>query len=62
MGAEVLGVDLSLPSDKNHLERMLEAFHRRLLLIFPGQHIDEAQRVDFSRRFYRTVVKGDVAV
>jgi taurine dioxygenase len=51
MGAEVLGVDLSLPLDKNHFERILEAFHRHLLLVFPGQHIDEAQQVAFSRRF-----------
>jgi hypothetical protein len=40
-----------LPLDKNHFERILEAFHRHLLLVFPGQHIDEAQQVAFSRRF-----------
>ena len=51
MGAEVLGVDLSLPLDKNHFARILEAFHRHVLLVFPGQHIDEAQQVAFSRRF-----------
>ena len=51
MGAEVLGVDLSLPLDKNQFDRILEAFHRHLLLVFPGQHIDEAQQVAFSRRF-----------
>ena len=62
MGAEVLGVDLSLPPGKNHFGRILKAFHRHLLLVFPGQHIDEAQRVSFSQRFYRTVVKGDVPV
>ena len=36
MGAEVLGVDLSLPLDKNQFDRILEAFHRHLLLVFPG--------------------------
>jgi hypothetical protein len=36
MGAEVLGVDLSLPLDKDHFETILEAFHRHLLLVFPG--------------------------
>ncbi|HSU63491.1 MAG TPA: TauD/TfdA family dioxygenase [Burkholderiales bacterium] len=51
MGAEVLGADLSLPLDKNHFDRIREAFHRHLLLVFPGQHIDEAQQVAFSRRF-----------
>jgi taurine dioxygenase len=45
MGAEVLGVDLSLPLDRNHFDSILEAF------VFPGQHIDEAQQVAFSRRF-----------
>src|SRR5438270_12975931 len=51
MGAEVLGVDLSSPLDRNHFERILEALHRHLLLVFPGQRIDEAQQVAFSRRF-----------
>jgi taurine dioxygenase len=51
MGAEVLGVDLSLPLDKHHFETILEAFRRHLLLVFPGQRIDEAEQVAFSRRF-----------
>ena len=51
MAAEVLGVDLSLPLEKDHFDRILEAFHRHLLLVFPGQHLDEAQQVAFSRRF-----------
>ncbi len=51
MGAEVLGADLSLPLDKNHFETIREAFHRHLLLVFPGQHIDEPRQVAFSRRF-----------
>jgi taurine dioxygenase len=50
MGAEVRGVDLSDAREKQ-FEQIREAFHRHLLLVFPDQHIDEAQQIAFSRRF-----------
>jgi taurine dioxygenase len=51
MGAEVSGVDLSRPVAQEIFQRIKEAFHRYLLLVFPDQHIDEAQQIAFSRRF-----------
>jgi taurine dioxygenase len=50
MGAEVQGVDLSR-FQQSDVEKTREAFHRHLLLVFPDQHIDEAQLIAFSRRF-----------
>jgi taurine dioxygenase len=51
MGAEVRGVDLAVPMDPATFDLILDAFHRHLLLRFPGQHVTEAQQVTFSRRF-----------
>ena len=51
MGAQVRGVDLSRPLDEQAFGEILHAFHRHMLLVFPGQRIDEAQQVAFSRRF-----------
>jgi taurine dioxygenase len=51
MGAQVGGVDLSLPLNQESFGEILDAFHRHMLLVFPDQHIDEAQQVAFSRRF-----------
>jgi taurine dioxygenase len=50
MGAEVRGVDLS-DVKQEQFQLIREAFHRRLLLVFPDQHINEAQQIAFSRRF-----------
>ena len=51
MGAEVRGLDLSRPLSPEKFDTVLKAFHRHLLLVFPDQHIDEAQHIAFSRRF-----------
>jgi taurine dioxygenase len=51
MGAQVRGVDLSRPLGGDAFGEILHAFHRYMLLVFPGQRIDEAQQVAFSRRF-----------
>jgi taurine dioxygenase len=51
MGAEVRGVDLSHPLTENDLASVLESFYRHLLLVFPAQHIDEAQLIAYSRCF-----------
>jgi taurine dioxygenase len=51
MGAEVRGLDLSRPLGPEKFDTVLKAFHRHLLLVFPDQHIDEAQHIAFSRRF-----------
>lgn len=51
LGAEVRGVDLSLPLDDERFDAIRAAFHRHSLLRFPAQRIDEAQQIAFSRRF-----------
>src|SRR3954463_13025037 len=51
MGAEVTGVDLSQPMRDETFQKILDAFHRHMLLVFPDQDLDEAQQVAFSRRF-----------
>jgi taurine dioxygenase len=51
MGAQVRGVDLSRPLGDKAFGEILHAFHRYMLLVFPGQRIDEAQQTAFSRRF-----------
>jgi len=51
MGAQVRGVDLSRPLGDEAFGEILHAFLRYMLLVFPGQRIDEAQQVAFSRRF-----------
>ena len=51
MGAGIAGVDLSRPTDESTFEKIRDAFHRHMLLVFPDQHLDEAQQIAFSRRF-----------
>jgi alpha-ketoglutarate-dependent taurine dioxygenase len=46
----VSGVDLSRPLEELIFQKIREAFHRHLLLVFPDQHINEAQQIAFSRR------------
>jgi taurine dioxygenase len=50
MGAEVRGVNLS-NFQEDQFAKIHEAFHRHLLLVFPGQKINEEQHIAFSRRF-----------
>lgn len=51
IGAEMRGVDLARPMDDAVFDAVRAAFHRHMLLRFPGQRLDEAQQVAFSRRF-----------
>jgi len=51
MGAEIRGVDLGAPLDDAGFAAIRAAFNRHMLLRFPGQRLDEAQQIAFSRRF-----------
>jgi taurine dioxygenase len=51
MGAEVHGIDLAAPMDEATFAAIRAAFNRHMLLRFPGQTLDEAALVSFSRRF-----------
>ena len=50
LGAVVDGADLRAldPSTWSVIE---QAFHDHAVLIFPGQHLDDAQHLEFSRWF-----------
>lgn len=51
LGAEVLGLDLSLPIDDADFARLHRAHLVHHVLVFREQHITPAQQVAFSRRF-----------
>ena len=51
IGAEVRGVDLSRPLDDATCDAIHRAWLEHLLLVFPDQHITDAQQIAFARRF-----------
>jgi len=51
LGAEVVGLDLSLPLATSDLARLHRAHLDHHVLVFRDQHITPAQQVDFSRHF-----------
>lgn len=51
LGAEVIGVDLSRPVDKDAFAAILDQFHRYLVLVFRRQALTPEQQVAFTRRF-----------
>ena len=51
LGAEVTGLDLSRPLDDATFERIREAWHRHLVLVFRDQRLSDAQLERFSARF-----------
>jgi len=51
LGAEVIGLDLSLPLATSDLARLHRAHLDHHVLVFRDQHITPAQQVDFSRHF-----------
>jgi taurine dioxygenase len=51
LGAEVLGLDLSLPLSAEEFARLHRAHLVHHVLVFREQHITPAQQVEFSRRF-----------
>jgi len=51
LGAEVIGLDLSLPLAASDFARLHRAHLDYHVLVFRDQHITPAQQVDFSRHF-----------
>jgi taurine dioxygenase len=51
LGAEVVGLDLSLPVSDADFARLHRAHLDHHVLVFRDQHITPAQQVEFSRRF-----------
>ena len=51
LGAEVRGLDLSLPIDDESFAVVRQAFEQHSLLLFRDQALTPQQHIDFSRRF-----------
>ena len=53
LGADVLGIDLNEPTDDGVFGRILNAWHRHLVLRFRGQDVTDDALVAFALRFGR---------
>ena len=51
LGAEVTGIDLRQPLNDLARREILDAWHRHLVLVFPGQDLAAEQQIAFSRNF-----------
>ena len=51
LGARVEGLDLREPLEDGALRAVSAALDEHLVLIFPDQHLDDAQQLAFARRF-----------
>jgi taurine dioxygenase len=51
LGAEILGVDLSVDLDDSTFAEIVEIFHKYEVVFFRGQDLTPEQHISFSRRF-----------
>jgi taurine dioxygenase len=51
IGGEIIGVDLSQPLTAATFEKILDAWHRHLVILFRDQHLSEDDQVRFGERF-----------
>jgi taurine dioxygenase len=51
IGAEIIGVDLSAPTSDAVFEKILDTWHRHLVILFRDQHLSEDDQVRFGERF-----------
>jgi taurine dioxygenase len=51
LGAEICGVDLSLPLDSSSFEQVERAFFEHQVVVFRGQTLTPEQQIAFTRRF-----------
>jgi taurine dioxygenase len=51
VGAEIMGVDLSQPLTDATFEKILDTWHRHLVILFRDQHLSEDDQVRFGERF-----------
>lgn len=49
LGAEVRGIDMRKPLDAQTQQELMDAWMKHLVLVFPGQHITDAEHVEFTR-------------
>ena len=51
LGAEVRGVDMTKPMDAETFNAVHDIWMKHLVLVFPEQHISDAEHVTFTRHF-----------
>src|SRR5262249_39173175 len=51
VGAEIGGVDISMPLPDDVFQKIDEAYNRHSVLVFRGQQLTPQQQIAFSRRF-----------
>jgi alpha-ketoglutarate-dependent taurine dioxygenase len=51
LGAEVRGVDMRQPLDAAAFQELQDIWMEHLVLVFPGQHVTDAEHVAFTRYF-----------
>lgn len=51
LGAEIIGVDLRREMDDGFAARLLEVWHRDLVILLRDQHLSEEDQVRFAERF-----------
>jgi taurine dioxygenase len=51
IGAEIIGVDLSAPTSDEIFAKVLDCWHRNLVILFRDQHLTEDDQVRFGERF-----------
>ncbi len=51
LGAEIIGVNLCREIDEDLAARLLEAWHRSLVILLRDQHLSEEDQVRFAERF-----------
>src|SRR5580700_9335146 len=51
IGAEIIGVDLSAPMDEPTFAKVLDTWHRNLVILFRDQRLTEDDQVRFGERF-----------
>jgi taurine dioxygenase len=51
IGAEIMGVDLSKPTNDEVFAQVLDTWHQNLVILFRDQHLTEDDQVRFGKRF-----------
>src|SRR5258708_2750759 len=51
LGAEIIGVDIRKPLDRETIDEIFSAFLEHNILLFRGQALTTAQHIAFSRQF-----------
>ena len=51
LGAEITGIDTRRPLETETVQEIVDAWTKHLVLVFPDQHISDAEHVAFTRHF-----------